>query len=339
MQQFTGGTTNAGDGSQPSRGTTALLLKALGIDWSSDYVKRARCPSCGGPKRLASPSAYVYCDYCGALADYDFRRACADNLSATVAKEYAQVVNASQPELSAALAAGDRDRYLEAKRRVYDVYVSSSPKAVSHRVGDPGYRAQLVEFMARSSVATDFDPEFAALLEEMKTKVVALEWTGTMTSRRTGGPSFEALVDVCARQARRAVQIVDDAGLVEADPDHSNGRLRTRVHNSGFAQGWLPLIGPQDSERMIDRLDLGGEYTKLEPPPDAESRNCGRCGGALTVLLGAKTVVCDHCGTSIDVGGGQLPCSNCGAALSFPVNVSCLQCPYCKTATERVGLT
>jgi hypothetical protein len=32
--------------------------------------------------------------------------------------------------------------------------------------------------MAASSVANDFDPQFAALMDEMKAKDGALEWTG-----------------------------------------------------------------------------------------------------------------------------------------------------------------
>src|SRR5262245_54348612 len=41
------------------------------------YVKRCSCPTCGAPKKLASVTAYVYCDYCGSLIDYDFRQASA----------------------------------------------------------------------------------------------------------------------------------------------------------------------------------------------------------------------------------------------------------------------
>src|SRR5262245_23109738 len=39
-------------------------------------VRVTRCHSCGGRKQLPSQTAYVYCDFCGALADWDFRAAC-----------------------------------------------------------------------------------------------------------------------------------------------------------------------------------------------------------------------------------------------------------------------
>ena len=339
LEQFMGGQGQGTAGGASGETGTGALLRALGIEWSSDYTKRVQCPNCGGPKKLASPSAYVYCDFCGALADYDFRRACSDSLTLPAATEYAQTVNGLQPEAKAALATGDKDRYREIKRHIYEAYARFSPHSLSHRIADPDYREKLVEFMAESNVATDFDPQYAALLEEMKSKTIALPWSGGMTSPRTGGPAFRALVEVCERQAARVTEVVNAAGLVSVDPDHANDTVRMRMFRSAFSQGWLPMLSEEDAAWMIDRLDLNGEYARLEPPPDAESRSCGGCGGSLTVLPGAKTVVCDFCGKSIDVGGGQLPCSNCGAGLSFPVGVSRLECPYCKTATERIGLT
>src|SRR5215467_5912146 len=44
----------------------------------SQFIKRVNCSQCGAPKSLPSPTAYIYCDYCGSLMDYDFRMANAD---------------------------------------------------------------------------------------------------------------------------------------------------------------------------------------------------------------------------------------------------------------------
>src|ERR1700733_6111576 len=44
----------------------------------SEYVKQVDCATCGTTKQLASATPYLYCDYCGALVDYDFRQAYAD---------------------------------------------------------------------------------------------------------------------------------------------------------------------------------------------------------------------------------------------------------------------
>jgi LSD1 subclass zinc finger protein len=156
-------------------------------------------------------------------------------------------------------------------------------------------------------------------------------------ARRTGGPSFRVLVGVCERVALRANQLALSSNLVDKDPDHASEAVRSRMAHSMFSQGWLPMLGTEDAVWLIDQLGLRGEYTKLEAPFDIQTRNCGGCGNSLSVLPGAKSVVCDHCGKALDVAGAQSPCGNCGGALSFPVGVSELQCPYCETATERVG--
>ena len=324
---------------QTSGGGIGAVMTALGMQYSSDYVKRVECPSCGGPKRLPSPSAYIYCDYCGALADYDFRRACEDSNSALPGPQYMQLVNGSQPELNAAKAAGDVDHYRAVQQRIFDAYVTYCPKACSHRIGDPAYRTQLVRYMAESSVVNDFDPEYAALMNEMRSAVGAMQWTGGLMARRTGGASFRALVDICERQLVRTGQIAAATRVTELDPDQTAPVVRNRMYHSLFAQGWLPMLDSDDAAWLITEFELAGEYTKIEPAANGETRNCGGCGGNLVALPGATAVVCDHCGRSIDVAGAQCPCGGCGAQLSFPRGVNRLPCPYCQTGTERIGWT
>lgn len=325
---------------EQSGGGISGVMTALGMNYSSDYVKRVDCPTCGAPKKLPSVSAYLYCDYCASLADYDFRRACEDAGTMTAeTAQYAETVNSAHADARAALAAGDRDTYRNVQNRIWDAYVTYQPKSVSHRIGDPDYKAQLIKYMSESAVINEFDPQYAALKEEMKSRTVALEWTGSLMERRTGGPTFRALVDVCKRQAARANELATANGLIELDPDHASMAVRDRVHGSLFSQGWLPMLGEEDAARLIGELGIGGEYIKSETADNAEARNCGGCGGPLRVLEGAKTVVCDHCGRSIDVGGAQLTCRGCGGTISLPVGVPRQNCPYCSAEVERVGWT
>jgi hypothetical protein len=324
---------------QQSGGGIGALMTALGMRYSTDYVKRTDCPSCGAPKRLPSATAYLYCDYCGALADYDFRRACEDAASAMPGPAYVQLLNSSRPKLEAAKAAGDRAGYRSLQQQIFTGYTESCPKALSHRLGDPAYSAQLVDYLAESSVVNDFDPAFSAVMDEMKTKAATLEWTGGLMERRTGGATFRALVDVCMRQSALADKLAASNGLMELDPDHAPQPVRQRMFRSLFSQGWLPMLNEDDAGWLIAEFGIGGEYTKIEPIADGESRHCGVCGGDLTVLPGAKAVVCNGCGHTLDVGGAQMTCRGCGGGVTFPVGVNRLNCPYCKADTERVGWT
>jgi LSD1 subclass zinc finger protein len=322
-----------------SGGGVSALMSALGMNWNSDYAKRTKCASCGAPKKLPSPTAYLYCDYCGALADYDFRLATHGAASNMPGPAYRDLVQKLQGELQAAKAAGDKDRYKAAQRQIYDGYIDACPGAVSHRVGDPEYRSQYTAYMAEVAATTDFDDEYNQLMAEMTQAVTSLQWTGGMQDRKVGSSSFRNLVDVCGRQATRGNDLTSAAGLIDIDPDHTSRVVREQMRNSLFCQGWLPFLTEDYAAWFISELKLDGTYEKLEIPTDGETRHCAGCGGDLTALPGAKVMICDHCGRSVDVGGAQVTCGGCGGTMSFPVGVSTIQCPYCQAQAERIGWT
>ena len=298
----------------------------------TDYVKQCDCPSCGAPKKLPSPTAYLYCDYCGALADYDFRKAC--ERATPPGPAYMQLIREVQPQLAAAK--GDAAAYRALQERIFDTWVTECPNAVSHRVGDPTYRGQLVAYLAESAVTTDLDPGYDELMTVMTQRVGALEWTGGFTSRQVGSASFRSLWEVVAQQGQRATELLTAAGTYGLDPDQAAPAVRDRLRNSMFCQGWMPYLSTEDSEWLLHQTGLHGEYTHIEPDAGGAQSACGSCGGAITALPGATRVVCDHCGHAVDVGGAQSVCGSCGGPISFPVGVTRLQCPHCKAETARV---
>src|SRR5438128_928357 len=87
--------------------TWARQVMALIAPPQPGYVKRCSCTNCGAPKKLPSVTAYVYCDYCGSLIDYDLRRASESDVPVGI--EYANLVNGLNRNCMAAQAAGDRD--------------------------------------------------------------------------------------------------------------------------------------------------------------------------------------------------------------------------------------
>jgi predicted RNA-binding Zn-ribbon protein involved in translation (DUF1610 family) len=251
--------------------------------------------------------------------------------------EYRNLIAGAQPRLQAAKSSGDRDQYAAIQREIFDGYATNVPKACSHRIADPTYKAAYVEYMAQTTTACDFDPEYSAVMEEMSAAVRNMTWTGTLYSRKTGGPSFWALVEVVQRQQARGRAVTAD--LVAIDPDHASDEVRAQLANSMFCQGWLPMLEDDDARRLVEDMKLGGEYTKAEPLTEGDARKCGGCGADVTALPGATHMVCDHCGRSLDVGGAQSPCPGCGGRLTFPTGMAHLACPFCGTDNERVGLT
>lgn len=157
----------------PGSGTWVRQVLAILAPPQQGYVKRCSCVVCGAPKKLPSVTAYVYCDYCASLIDYDLRRACEGDT--TPGPAYAATVNSTQAASRAAAAAGDRDTYRDLQRKVYEAYAANVPMAVSHRArNDPAYRTAYVNFMAEFAVARAFDPTARALEAEMKQHVMGI---------------------------------------------------------------------------------------------------------------------------------------------------------------------
>src|SRR5437868_10828287 len=95
--------TNAAAGLPRTGDTLPVSLSA-----HSQFVKRVACSRCGAPKTLPSATAYLYCDYCGALIDYDFRIANADTNAGLTNTVFHRLMAMVQGAMAQAKARGDR---------------------------------------------------------------------------------------------------------------------------------------------------------------------------------------------------------------------------------------
>lgn len=308
----------------------------------SDFVRHCTCAECGGDKKRPSPTAYMYCDYCSALVDYDFRKL----VSGSAAPEkqvpdagYAQWINQIGADKRAAKAAGDKAKFAELEQQFFDSWITKFPNGVSHRVGDPAYRKAYLDYCVANSVATSFDPEMQSLDEEMKTATTALVYGGgaNMMSMQINPDSFWPLLDVVLRQQQISLGLSAAAGVPELDPDRAPEVVRKRVGVSTMVQAWMPYLSPEAGEEMIERAGLQGEYTHVEPVVDGATRHCGKCGEEFTALPGAKVCICDKCGHKLDVGAAEWPCGTCGGLVTLPAGEASTTCPYCKGLVDRIS--
>jgi len=299
------------------------------------YVKRCTCVVCGAPKKLPTVTAYVYCDYCASLADYDLRRACEGDTRP--GPEYAVTVNSTQAAAKAAVATDDRDTYRDLQKRVFEAYVTHVPMAVSHRAkNDPTYRRQYVDYMAEAAVARAFDPTARALEAEMKQRVMGLRYTGNMMSPTLEPDSFWQLTDTLQKQIEIEKTLYRSVGLADLDPDHAE-HLTGKLAWSAFCQGWLGMLPTDAAGQLLDRAGLTNQYVPLHAE-DGQPRHCGGCGGEFSALPGAKAVICDGCGRKIDVGSAEIPCANCGGSMTLPAGADRIACPFCQAQVERSGI-
>ncbi len=302
----------------------------------SGFIKRANCSRCGAPKKLPSKTAYIYCDYCSALVDYDFRIANADTNAGITNTVFHRLIAPVQPAMEDAKARGDRDAYRTIQRNVFGQWVQLCPQAVSPRAKtDEDFRSRLVAYLAETAVTKDLDPAQAPLDIEMATLVGSLQRIPTPDGAwMISGPFWE-MAALFKKQMDLAYALINSTGVNELDPDDTPPGVALQMEYSTFCQGWLAHLSAPDGQRLLDEFGLTGEYVKLEPQ-ETNEYNCGGCGAQLHAVVGAQTIICEDCGAQLSIKAGPTPCGTCGAPLCFPPSASHLACPYCKSEIQHL---
>jgi DNA-directed RNA polymerase subunit RPC12/RpoP len=303
---------------------------------TSDFIKRATCPRCGAPKTLPSKTAYLYCDYCGALVDYDFRKANAGTNAGLTNTIYHQLVAPWQPNLDHARATGDRDAYRGLMLHVFQQWIDQCPQAVSPRAKtDLDFRQRMVAYSAECAVVKDMDPTQQQMEAELNAVMGSFQRMPTPGGAWMVAGDFWRAAELWKQQMELAYQTIESTGVAGMDPDEAPPGVALKMEHSTFCQAWLPHLSAEDGERLLAYYGMKGDYTKVEPQV-TEDHRCGGCGVELHTMPGARVVVCEDCGRQVDIAAGAVPCRQCGAPLSYPVGVTQLQCPYCRVQTARV---
>lgn len=302
----------------------------------SQFVKRASCVACGAPKTLPSKTAYLYCDYCGALVDYDFRLANAGTNAGITNTVYHRLAAPYQAAMAQARAARDFDGYREIMRYIYYYWMEECPQALSPRARtDLEFRQRMVTYLVESTVCKDMDPELEQLEARINTLIAAFQRVPTPGGAWMVAGDFWTVAALWKQLMELAYERARVAGVSALDPDEPPPGVALKMEFSTFCQAWLPHLSAADGDRLLAMYGLTGDYDQVQPKP-TEARRCGGCGVELHALVGARVVVCEDCGHRVDVGAGAVPCHQCGAPLSYPVGVSRLKCPYCRADTHRV---
>jgi len=302
----------------------------------SKFIKRVNCPQCGAPKSRPSATAYVYCDFCGSLMDYDFRMANANTNAGITNTIFARIIATVQLQLMQAKARGDRDAVRQIYKHVFTLWLQECPNAASPRaIKDMDFRKQFIDYCAECATIKDMDPNQATLQIKMNGLVSRLQRIPTPGGAwMVAGPFWEYAA-LYKEQMIGTYALIRELGADQLDPDHAAPEIALRMEYTTFCQAWLPHLSAPDGEKLLKFYGLNSEYDEVKPH-ESEQRHCGSCGSDLEAFPGAKQVVCEACGFTIDVNGHAIPCQKCGAHLSFPVGTNSVVCPYCSTDTRRV---
>lgn len=300
-------------------------------------IKLSRCHVCSATKGRPSPTAYVFCDFCGALIDFDFQTAIGDTRSKLPGPEYERLRAALGPKLERAHARGDRDEYLSLQRQLFAAYVEACPAACSPRVGDPVYRQKYIEHSARAAMEGAFDPEMKAASERQAVAMKALQWVPGGPMGVTCRPdTFWALYDTVLDVAAVGKRMGERTGLAALAPD-GDTPVNERIGLSLFVQGWLPYLKQPEVEQLLARTGLAAEYVEPTTTRD-EVVPCGVCKADVHRAEGAHFCVCDGCGHLL-FAEVVTPCTHCSAKLLLPAERTSFQCAFCSTELRTQAWT
>ena len=301
----------------------------------SDFVKQVDCVQCGAPKQLPSKTAYVYCDHCGSLTDFDFRIANFDSSAALTNQVLFYLMGPVQPAVDIAVATGKKDKYRELVAPVYAEWTRQCPQANSPRCrSDQDFFDRQVAYQVEGALTRDFDHSTHQVGVQLVAATRALQRVPQPDGTYLVSEGIWQVAALFKQQMEMSYQVLQDNGVMALDPEGAPISVWLRMEYSAFCQNWLSKIPKADAERFLAFFGLNSEYSQVKIV-DAETKKCGNCGDELKTVPGSEAVICESCGRKLDIAGGEVPCQNCGARLSFPVRVSTIDCPYCHVTTHR----
>jgi DNA-directed RNA polymerase subunit RPC12/RpoP len=285
-----------------------------------------KCHRCGAPKRTEPRTAYVYCDYCGALFGYEPSR------HASLRDVFSALQTGVSDELRRAREAGDWMAYREAWRWPYAMDMKLSPEGWSPRIGDPAYRDAMLEYSIETCVVQNRRTDgrvWQQRAREASGKVDLCAQFPMMGDARAALREWATLHD---RALDEEIALHRHAGLFERHPDALDESTYKHLNILLSAMGWR---GRVSDEAMNDLFDALGIRTVDVEAVALENGSCARCGGKLLVAGSARAIVCEACGITHDV-GAAIRCPSCGARVLVSARAEHVSCAWCRTVVPVV---
>ncbi|HEY1694693.1 MAG TPA: hypothetical protein VGG39_21125 [Polyangiaceae bacterium] len=298
----------------------ALAARSLPPPAPARHVRARRCPRCGGYKRTAPRTAYVYCDYCGQFFDYDEDLARARIGGAELDTLLVVLAEGVSQEVARARAAGDDDAYRRAWRWPYEMDMTLCPWNWSPRIGDPAYRAAMVDYCAGVTFVNNHDPGRRALVDRRSD-------VGFAAREQPTEAGLEAYLHAEYEVIAHEVESYRRAGLLAAHPDRFDPATLLHVAFTLNVLDWHGKVPDAVFDWLIRRAGVRTEKAEVDAVGIGQA-TCGSCGGRLLLVQGASVVVCEACGHELD-SRHVYPCPGCGAHLVARPGTQSAKCAWC----------
>ena len=270
-------------------------------------VRAATCFRCGGHKRTQPRTAYVYCDYCGALFDYDDELAHArQDTGYADGTTFNALVDGVRAEVRRAFEAGDMAAYRAAWRWPFEMDMTLFPDGWSPRVRDPAYRAAMVTYSVETCVLQNTTEQDLTASQNMQR---AYGVARSAPSEAT----FKAYVNALYADIAADNAWYKQHGIFDLHPDKLDEATSAHIYVVRSVLGWRTLLDEAHFEMLLKIAGIETARVDIAPVGIGQA-SCGQCGGKLMVVDDARTVVCEACGYELD-GKSSFGCPTCGAQM------------------------
>ena len=186
------------------------------------------------------------------------------------------------------------------------------------------------EIMRISKEIEDGNMENIHLLHSSITQI----YSGAKTKQIIESETFWAFFKTMMDSVEKINSHHSDLSIQCPDKNTSSG-FNTRLTAIAIVQGYIPWLDKKDIDKLIKESGLSGKYHDM-PEPKMSERHCGGCGSSVFIVNGAKSVLCQGCGSLIDVNQTEFPCTGCGTHISFPIGEKEVKCTLCQSMIVKI---
>ena len=304
-------------------------------------VRKIKCPACAGIKINKITTGYIYCDYCGNLMGFDMttmHEETAEVFSADNYKNELQLkFNAAVNRMAEAKKEKNREAFIQAMVEMHETEFELFPKRYGPKAKQPSYRQRYLNFFKEMYNEKISDDYFDENEKQLKPLVEAsLKLTYKIENNLPVyefDDQFKKWIDLNVDFIKNSITVTNNANYLNLYPEYfSSSTPEIMLKNS--LSNMLSLYDNETIKKTIDYLGMKEEYIEIDPVP-LSSFPCVLCAHPLQIPDGAKSIVCEDCGTKNQLQTKEIECLNCGA--SYKKSGEDVLCPSCGASAQTIG--
>ena len=304
-------------------------------------IRNIKCSVCGANKVNEISTAYIYCDYCGALMGYDIETLQEE------AKEIFAPQNISNPaqqkfiklsqELGLIIKNKNKEKFIDLQLQILESEFNLYKKRFSPKIKQASYRQKYLDYYKKywteriDNGYFEKNEEAQQGLKQFSDKIKTEYIDGKNIT--TFNEDFIGFLDKIKEFINDSVDETLKMDAMQYHPEGVFGNTKDIL----YRQGLSTMIQQFDEEtitKSLEHLDIKTEFITIDDVPKTEIE-CSVCSSKLNIPEGSESIVCETCGTFIEIKSNTIKCFGCGASFN-PKETDV--CPFCNTKLQTIGV-